>query len=191
MKQYPDIQVITKVGDWDSAKGVDIVRDVASTEADLDAIYMHSDCVYGPSMVQTLEEVGKDARRGEDGHIHLAGVDGCLVTLDFIRDGIFDQSSNQPIPDFGVLAADFIEKKLKGEPSRPARSRRRARCGRRRASRKATSACSCSSPRRRSASRQRRRRAAVGQHREEDGRPTESIATPTARRRHARAPFLP
>ncbi len=48
MKEYPEITVITKVGDWDAAKGVDIVRDVASTEADLDAIYMHSDCAYGP-----------------------------------------------------------------------------------------------------------------------------------------------
>jgi ABC-type sugar transport system substrate-binding protein len=116
MKANPGIEVITKVGDWDSAKGADIVRDVATTEADLDAIYMHSDCAYGPSVVQTLAEVGKTAKRGEDGHIHLSGVDGCLVALDFIRDGIFDQSSNQPIPDFGVLAANYIEQELKGEP---------------------------------------------------------------------------
>jgi ABC-type sugar transport system substrate-binding protein len=115
MKNYPDITVITKVGDWDSAKGADIVRDVATSEADLDAIYMHSDCAYGPSVVQTLGEVGRDAVRGEEGHIFLAGVDGCLVALDFIRAGQFGQSSNQPIPDFGVLAADYIEKTLNGE----------------------------------------------------------------------------
>jgi ABC-type sugar transport system substrate-binding protein len=115
MKKNPDITVIKKIGDWDSAKGSDIVRDVATTEADLDAIYMHSDCAYGPSVVQTLGEVGKTAKRGENGHIFLAGVDGCLVALDFIRDGKFGQSSNQPIPDFGVLAADYIEKTLKGE----------------------------------------------------------------------------
>jgi ABC-type sugar transport system substrate-binding protein len=119
LKQYPDIQVITKVGDWDSAKGVDIVRDVASTEADLDAIYMHSDCVYAAGTVQTLKEVGKDAAADDKAHIYLAGVDGCLGTLDLIRSGAFDQSSNQPIPDFGVLAADFIDKKLKGETVAP------------------------------------------------------------------------
>jgi ABC-type sugar transport system substrate-binding protein len=119
LKQYPDIQVITKVGDWDSAKGVDIVRDVASTEADLDGIYMHSDCVYAAGTVQTLKEVGKDVPAGDKAHIHLAGVDGCLGTLDLIRAGSFDQSSNQPIPDFGVLAADYIEKKLKGEAIEP------------------------------------------------------------------------
>lgn len=119
LKQYPDITVITKVGDWDSAKGVDIVRDVASTEADLDAVYMHSDCVYAAGTVQTLKEVGKEALAGDAAHIYLAGVDGCLGTLDLIRAGAFDQSSNQPIPDFGVLAADFIEKKLKGEAVEP------------------------------------------------------------------------
>lgn len=116
IKASPGIELITKVGDWDSAKGADIVRDVATTEADLDAIYMHSDCAYGPSVVQTLAEIGKTAKRGEPGHIHLSGVDGCLVALDFIRDGVFDQSSNQPIPDFGVLAANYIEQELKGEP---------------------------------------------------------------------------
>jgi ABC-type sugar transport system substrate-binding protein len=115
MKKHPEITVLSKVGDWDSAKGADIVRDVGTSEADLDAIYMHSDCAYGPSVVQTLGEIGKTAKRGEDGHIHLSGVDGCLVALDFIRAGSFDQSSNQPIPDFGVLAADYIEKTIKGE----------------------------------------------------------------------------
>jgi ABC-type sugar transport system substrate-binding protein len=119
MKQYPDIKVITKVGDWDAGKGVEIVRDVASTEADLDAIYHHSDCVYSAGTVQTLKEIGKAAMAGEAGHIFIAGVDGCLGTLDLIRAGSVDQSSNQPISDFGILAADFIEKKLKGEAVGP------------------------------------------------------------------------
>ena len=119
IKQYPDVQLIVKVGDWDSAKGVDIVRDVASTEADLDAIYMHSDCVYAAGTVQTLKEVGKAAAAGDPAHVFLAGVDGCLGTLDLIRAGAFDQSSNQPIPDFGVLAADFIEKQLAGTAVEP------------------------------------------------------------------------
>jgi ABC-type sugar transport system substrate-binding protein len=80
---------------------------------------MHSDCAYGPSVVQTLDEVGRAAKSGEEGNIFLAGVDGCLVALDFIREGRFGQSSNQPIPDFGVLAADYIEKTLKGEKIEP------------------------------------------------------------------------
>lgn len=117
--KHAGIEVISKVGDWDSAKGADIVRDVGTTQAELDGIYMHSDCAYGPSVVQTLKEIGRLTPRGENGHIHLSGVDGCLVALDFIRDGSFDQSSNQPIPDFGVLAAGFIEKVLAGAAVEP------------------------------------------------------------------------
>ena len=119
IKKYPDIKLIKKVGDWDAAKGVEIVRDVASAEADLDAIYHHSDCVYSAGTVQTLKELGKTAAAGEKGHIIIAGVDGCSATLDLIKAGNVDQSSNQPISDFGSLAADFIEKKLKGEEVKP------------------------------------------------------------------------
>jgi simple sugar transport system substrate-binding protein/ribose transport system substrate-binding protein len=119
LKQYPDVTVITKVGDWDASKGVDIVRDVVSAEADLDGIYMHSDCVYSTGTVQTLKELGKDAPTGADGHIFLASVDACLAALELMRGNQFDHASNQPIPDFGLLAVDFIEKQLKGETIAP------------------------------------------------------------------------
>jgi simple sugar transport system substrate-binding protein/ribose transport system substrate-binding protein len=119
MKQHPEVEVISKVGDWDASKGVDIVRDVVSAQADLDGVYMHSDCVYATGTVQTLKELGKDALAGKDGHIFLASVDACLGALELMREGKFDHASNQPIPDFGVLAVDFIEKRLKGEEIKP------------------------------------------------------------------------
>jgi ABC-type sugar transport system substrate-binding protein len=114
MAQHPEITVITKTGDWDAAKGVDIVRDVASTEGDLDAIYMHSDAVYMAGTVQVLGELDLLFPRGEEGHIFLAGVDGSPAALQAIRDGHADQSSNQPIPDFGIIT-DYIEMELNGE----------------------------------------------------------------------------
>lgn len=55
IKKNPAIKVITKVGDWDAPKGVDIVRDVASAEANLDGIYMHSDCVYSEELFKLLK----------------------------------------------------------------------------------------------------------------------------------------
>jgi ABC-type sugar transport system substrate-binding protein len=119
IKKNPEIKVITKVGDWDAPKGVDIVRDVASAEANLDGIYMHSDCVYSEGTVQTLKELGKGALSGDKGHIFLASVDACLSALELMRAKKFDHASNQPIPDFGVLAADFIEKRIKGEAITP------------------------------------------------------------------------
>jgi ABC-type sugar transport system substrate-binding protein len=118
MKTYPNIQVITKTGDWDAAKGVDIVRDVASAEADLDAIYMHSDAVYTPGTLQVLGELERLFKRGEEGHIILAGVDGSPAALQAIRDGWADQSSNQPIPDFGIIV-NYIEMELNGQTIEP------------------------------------------------------------------------
>ena len=114
MAQYPDITVITRAGDWDTAEGVDIVRDVASTEADLDAIYHHSDAVYTPGTLQVLQGLDLLFPRGEEGHIFIAGVDGSPAALQGIRDGYVDQSSNQPIPDFGIIT-DYIEMELNGE----------------------------------------------------------------------------
>lgn len=117
MKENPGITVITRQGDWDTAKGVDIVRDVASTE-ELDAIYHHSDAVYTPGTLQVLEELDLLAPRGEEGHIFIAGVDGSPAALQGIRDGFVDQSSNQPIPDFGIIV-NYIEMELNGEAIEP------------------------------------------------------------------------
>ncbi len=114
LAEHPDITVITRSGDWDTAEGVDIVRDVASTETDLDAIYHHSDSVYTPGTLQVLQELDLLAPRGEEGHIFIAGVDGSPAALQGIRDGFVDQSSNQPIPDFGIIT-DYIEMELNGE----------------------------------------------------------------------------
>lgn len=112
--QYPNIEIVTKIGDWDATKGVDIVRDVASA-GDLDGIYMHSDCVYTPGTLQVLGELGLLVPRDQDGHIHLSGVDGCLQTLDAIRDGTADEASSQPIPDFGKVMVDFMEQEFNGQ----------------------------------------------------------------------------
>ena len=114
MAENPEITVITRAGDWDTAEGVDIVRDVASTETDLDAIYHHSDAVYTPGTLQVLQELDLLAPRGEEGHIFIAGVDGSPAALQGIRDGFVDQSSNQPIPDFGIIT-DYIQMELDGQ----------------------------------------------------------------------------
>jgi ABC-type sugar transport system substrate-binding protein len=119
MKKQPDIHLIVKTAEkWDSAKAADIVRDVASSEDTIDAIYMHSDSAYTAGTIQVLQEIGKLVPRGEDGHVFLAGVDGSPDALQAIRDGNSDQSSNQPIPDFGLIV-NWIEQGLRGEEIKP------------------------------------------------------------------------
>jgi ABC-type sugar transport system substrate-binding protein len=114
MAEYPEIEIITKVGNWDAVEGGNIVRDVASTETDLDAIYMHSDAAYMDAVIAALEEVDRLIPRGEEGDVFLAGVDGAPNCLQAIRDGATDQCSSQPIPDFGIIV-NYIEMELNGE----------------------------------------------------------------------------
>jgi len=114
IKKYPDVQLITKAGDWDADKGQAIVRDVVSANPDLDAIYMHSDAVYMPGTLAVLEQLGRKFKRDEPNHIFLASVDCNPVGVQAIREGWADMCSSQPIPDFGIIV-NFIEKELNGE----------------------------------------------------------------------------
>jgi ABC-type sugar transport system substrate-binding protein len=118
MDQYENIEVIQRVGDWQADRGQEIVRDVlTSLDAEgrtLDGIYMHSDAVYIAGTLAVLEETGNLFQRGEEGHVILTAVDGHPSGVQAIRDGWQDESSNQPINYFGIIA-DWIERELNGE----------------------------------------------------------------------------
>jgi ABC-type sugar transport system substrate-binding protein len=114
IKKNKGIKLITKQGNWDAAKGQEIARDVLTANPDLDGIYMHSDAVYMPGTLAVLKQVQKLAKRGQKGHVILTGVDGSPAGVQAIRDGWADESSGQPIPDFGIIT-NYIQKELKGQ----------------------------------------------------------------------------
>lgn len=113
MKEYPDIKIISKPTEWQAEKFSQAALDVVAAQP-VDGIYLHSDCVGTKPVLAALQQLGKSAKAGEDGHIFITGVDGCGDTLQAIRDGYIDQASSQPIPDFGVVIADYIETILNG-----------------------------------------------------------------------------
>ncbi len=110
LDEYENIEVITKPGDWDAALGVQIVEDVLNANPDLDGIYMHSDAVYVEGTMAVLEQFDALKQRGEEGHIFLTAVDGSPAGIRAIREGWQDESSNQPVPDFGRQAVEWVEK---------------------------------------------------------------------------------
>lgn len=114
MKANPDIKVISKPTEWKADKFSQATLDVVAAEA-VDGIYLHSDCVGTKVVLAALEQLGKKVKKGEEGHIFITGVDGCPDALAAIKEGFSDQASSQPIPDFGVVIADYIEMTLKGE----------------------------------------------------------------------------
>jgi len=112
MANYPDIEIIQVPTEWQAEKFSQATLDVGAAE-DLDAIYMHSDCVGTQVVVAALEQIGKLSASGEEGHIFLVGVDGCPDALASIRAGTSDQASSQPLPDFGIIVR-WIEDVLAG-----------------------------------------------------------------------------
>jgi ABC-type sugar transport system substrate-binding protein len=113
--KIPAIEVIQKVGDWDAAKGQQIVLDVLTANPDIDGIYFHSDNVYGPGTVAALEQLGLFHKRGEEGHIFMTSVDCGPWALAAIYDGIHDGCGSQPVSDFGIVV-DWIEKAMNDQP---------------------------------------------------------------------------
>lgn len=115
LDKYTDIKVIQKVGNWDAQKGAEIIREVLAGTPDLDGVYMHSDAVYMSGTLAELKAASKLFKVGEKGHVILTAVDGSPAGVQAIKDGWADESSNQPIPDFG-LVLDFVEQELNGKP---------------------------------------------------------------------------
>jgi ABC-type sugar transport system substrate-binding protein len=113
MKGYPNIKIISKPTEWKAEKFSQNTLDVVAAEA-VDGIYMHSDCVGTTVVLAALEQLGKKFKSDDPNHIFLAGVDGCGDTLQAIRDGYADEASSQPLPDFGVVLADYAETLFNG-----------------------------------------------------------------------------
>jgi len=114
LKQYPDIKVIQKPTNWQADKFSSITRDVLSTQ-EVDGIYLHSDNIGIPAVIPVLEQMGKLKARGEDGHVIVIGVDGGPDILGAIRKGQADAAASQPLPDFGLLASQYIQDLLDGK----------------------------------------------------------------------------
>jgi ABC-type sugar transport system substrate-binding protein len=117
LADYPDIEVIQRPTEWKAEVFSQATLDVAAS-TELDAIYMHSDCVGTQVVTAALEQLGQLVPRGEEGHIYLLGVDGCPDALQAIRDGYSDQASSQPMPDFGIIT-NWIEGNLMGQAVEP------------------------------------------------------------------------
>jgi ABC-type sugar transport system substrate-binding protein len=111
--QYPNVTVIQVPTEWKAEKFSQAVLDTVAAQ-DIDGIYMHSDCVGTTVVLAALEQLGKKFPASDPNHIFLTGVDGCPDALQAIRDGFSDEASSQPLPDFGVVIADFMKRLFEG-----------------------------------------------------------------------------
>lgn len=115
--RYPEIKVVSRETEWLPEKAQLALSEVMASYS-IDGIFMHSDGAATSVVLRHLQQGKRLFPSSNAKHILLAGIDGSPETLAGIRDGFIDQSSSQPIPDFGILA-DYIEKIRNGTVIEP------------------------------------------------------------------------
>lgn len=108
IEKYPDIQLFSLPGYWDTQKGFEITVDILTAHPDLDGIYYHAD-LYIPGIVEGIKAVkGTFAKVGEPGHIFILGIDGNPAGLKQIQQGLADGVVVQPLRDYGALIVPLM-----------------------------------------------------------------------------------
>jgi len=112
--KYPNITVIAKPTNWDSGKAANATQTVLDANPDLAGVVMASDSVMLSSVLAVLQKAGKTAASGQSGHISVATIDGTAAALAAIRSGAIDAVVSQPLNDYALLAAQYIQQAMKG-----------------------------------------------------------------------------
>ena len=111
MKQYPDIKIIEKQGDFDANKDAKILQDALTANPETDAVWNIAD-VFGQSFVPALEEMGRLYKAGDPNHLIIQSMDGTDWALQAIRDGYFDATVSSFVVEWGFMAAWAAGQKL-------------------------------------------------------------------------------
>ena len=96
-KDFPNIKVIQQPTYWQAEKAAAIAQTIVTSTPDLGAIYMQSDAVMLPGVLNVLKTAGKLKKVGEPGHIFLVSIDGTPFAHEKIRDGYLDAAISQPL----------------------------------------------------------------------------------------------
>jgi ribose transport system substrate-binding protein len=96
-KDFPNIRVIQQPTYWQAEKATAIAQTIVTSTPDLGAIYMQSDAVMLPGVLNVLKTAGKLKKVGEPGHIFLVSIDGTPFAHEKIREGYLDAAVSQPL----------------------------------------------------------------------------------------------
>jgi len=96
-KDFPDIKVIEQPTYWHADKAASIAQTIVTTTPNLGGIYMQSDAVMLPGVLNVLKTAGKLEKVGDPKHIYLVTIDGTPFALQKIREGLVDTVISQPL----------------------------------------------------------------------------------------------
>lgn len=112
--QYPDVEVLQVLGEFDQQKALDVVTNTLQAHDDVIAIMNHNDdnALGAYKALQQNASYG-GALVGEDGHVLITGIDGTYETLMAIKDGKIDVTMAQNPMTMGTeavrLGLEFLQ----------------------------------------------------------------------------------
>ncbi|GAA3698990.1 sugar ABC transporter substrate-binding protein [Arthrobacter ginkgonis] len=112
--KYPDVTIIAKDTNWESAKAVEQAQTVLSTSP-VDAVFLASDSVMLSGVQTVLQDQGKWVPAGQSGHLPLVTIDGSSGSLQGIRDGYVDAVVSQPVDLYGKYGVSYLKDAIAGK----------------------------------------------------------------------------
>ncbi|MEO8667416.1 MAG: sugar ABC transporter substrate-binding protein [Bauldia sp.] len=114
-KEFPNIKVNEQPTYWKAEKASAAAQTVMTSTPDLAGIYMQSDSVMLPGILNLLKSSGKLKKVGEEGHMPLISIDGTPFALQKIREGWHDAAVSQPLDLYVKYGVAYLQDAVAGK----------------------------------------------------------------------------
>ncbi|MGC5224959.1 sugar ABC transporter substrate-binding protein [Micromonospora sp. DT81.3] len=114
-ENYPDVELVNVATEWDPAKAAAGIETAMNQYDNVAGIYNQSDATFFPTILDTLDSLGKLTPVGDDGHIVQVSVDASPMAMTAIRDGWLDAAIAQPMTDYIDYGVDYLTRAIAGE----------------------------------------------------------------------------
>jgi ABC-type sugar transport system substrate-binding protein len=121
-KEFPNIKVNEQPTYWKAEKATAAAQTVLTQTPDLAGIYMQSDSVMLPGILNLLKSSGKLKNVGEPGHIPLISIDGTPFALEKIREGLLDAAVSQPLDLYVKYGVEYLGQAMAGKTFSPGKT---------------------------------------------------------------------
>ena len=118
-KDYPAVSLIEQPTDGKSDRAASIARSVALATPDLAAIYVPSDAMLLPGVLNGLKAANRLTPIGAPRHIMLVSLDGTPLALQRIRAGYLDAAISEPLDLYVTYGLRYLQAALNGESFQP------------------------------------------------------------------------
>ncbi|MGH7120461.1 MAG: sugar ABC transporter substrate-binding protein, partial [Acetobacteraceae bacterium] len=113
-KNYPGIKLIQRPTYWKPATAAAVAQTVVTATPKLAAIYMQSDSVMLPGVVNALKTADRLTKVGAPHHIMLVSIDGTPLALKDIRAGLVDDVISQPLNLYVKYGVYYLIQAMEG-----------------------------------------------------------------------------